>query len=50
VVSIPFASLVRYGFAVVRTTLLAALARSGLYRHRLFATRDARRGAAAVTK
>jgi hypothetical protein len=48
--SITFARSVRYGFGVLRTTLLAALARSGLYRHRLFATRDVRRSAVPVTK
>jgi len=48
--SITFARSVRYGVGVVRTTLLGALARSGLYRHRMFASRDARRGAAIVTK
>ncbi|HEY5861442.1 MAG TPA: glycosyltransferase family 2 protein [Casimicrobiaceae bacterium] len=48
--SITFARSVRYGLGVVRTTLLGALARSGLYRHRMFASRDARRGAAIVTK
>jgi glycosyltransferase involved in cell wall biosynthesis len=48
--SITFARSVRYGFGVVRTTLLGALARSGLYRHRMFASRDARRGTAVVTK
>ena len=31
-----FAQSVRYGFGVVRTTLLGLLARTGLYRHRLF--------------
>jgi glycosyltransferase involved in cell wall biosynthesis len=34
--SINFASAVRYGFGVVGVTLLAFLARSGLYRHSLF--------------
>jgi len=48
--SITFARSVRYGVGVVRTTLLGALARSGLYRHRMFASRDARHGAAIVTK
>jgi glycosyltransferase involved in cell wall biosynthesis len=48
--SITFARSVRYGVGVVRTTLLGALARSGLYRHRMFASRDARRGTAVVTK
>lgn len=48
--SITFARSVRYGVGVVRTTLLGALARSGLYRHRMFASRDARRSAAVVTK
>ncbi len=40
--SINFPRSVRYGCGVVRTTVLGALARSGLYRHRLF------RGAAAA--
>ena len=35
--SIDFPRAVRYGFGVVGTALLAFLARSGLYRHRLFA-------------
>jgi glycosyltransferase involved in cell wall biosynthesis len=35
--SINFPRSVRYGFAVVATTLLAFLARVGIYRHRLFA-------------
>jgi glycosyltransferase involved in cell wall biosynthesis len=35
--SIGFPGSVRYGIGVVGTTLLAFLARSGLYRHRLFA-------------
>jgi glycosyltransferase involved in cell wall biosynthesis len=35
--SIDFPGSVRYGIGVVGTTLLAFLARSGLYRHRLFA-------------
>ena len=35
--SIGFRRSVRYGFGVVGTTLLALLARTGLYRHRLFA-------------
>jgi hypothetical protein len=30
---------VRYGFGVVSTTILALLARLGLYRHRLFGAR-----------
>ena len=34
--SINFARSVRYGFGVLSTTLLAVLARTGLYRHRLF--------------
>jgi hypothetical protein len=34
--SIGFRRSVRYGFAVVGTTLLAFLARAGIYRHRLF--------------
>jgi glycosyltransferase involved in cell wall biosynthesis len=34
--SIDFRRSVRYGFGVVRTTLLAFLARTGVYRHRLF--------------
>jgi glycosyltransferase involved in cell wall biosynthesis len=34
--SIGFGRSVRYGFGVVRTTLLALLARIGLFRHRLF--------------
>ncbi|HEY1326797.1 MAG TPA: glycosyltransferase family 2 protein [Casimicrobiaceae bacterium] len=34
--SIDFPRSVRYGFGVVRTTLLAFFARTGLYRHRLF--------------
>ena len=34
--SINFARSVRYGFGVLNTTLLAALARAGVYRHRLF--------------
>ncbi|MEO8304516.1 MAG: glycosyltransferase family 2 protein [Betaproteobacteria bacterium] len=34
--SIDFARSVQYGFGVVGTTLLAFLARTGLYRHRLF--------------
>ena len=34
--SIGFRRSVRYGFAVVGTTLLAFLARTGIYRHRLF--------------
>lgn len=37
--SINFAHSVRYGLGVVRTTLLAFLARAGLYRHRLFGAR-----------
>jgi glycosyltransferase involved in cell wall biosynthesis len=40
--SIGFARAVRYGLGVVGTTLLAFLARTGLYRHRLF-TAQARR-------
>jgi len=36
--SIDFPRSVRYGFGVVRTTLLALLARSGIYRHPLFRT------------
>ena len=36
--SIDFVHSVRYGAGVVGTTLLAFLARTGLYRHRLFAT------------
>jgi glycosyltransferase involved in cell wall biosynthesis len=36
--SIDFPRSVRYGLGVVSTTLLAFLARSGLYRHRLFDT------------
>ena len=48
--SITFARSVRYGVGVVRTTLFGALARSGLYRNRMFASRDARRAAAVVTK
>jgi glycosyltransferase involved in cell wall biosynthesis len=36
--SIDFPRSLRYGFGVVGTTLLAFLARFGLYRHRLFAT------------
>jgi glycosyltransferase involved in cell wall biosynthesis len=38
--TIDFPRSVRYGFGVVRTALLAALARLGLYRHRLFRARD----------
>jgi glycosyltransferase involved in cell wall biosynthesis len=38
--SIDFPRSVRYGFGVVRTALLAGLARLGLYRHRLFRARD----------
>jgi hypothetical protein len=34
--SINFARSVRYGFGVVGTTILAILARTGLYRHPLF--------------
>ena len=34
--SIGFSRSVRYGFGVVGTTMLALLARTGLYRHRLF--------------
>jgi glycosyltransferase involved in cell wall biosynthesis len=34
--SINFARSVRYGFGVLSTTLLALLARTGVYRHRLF--------------
>ena len=34
--SIGFRRSVRYGFGVVGTTLLAFLARTGIYRHRLF--------------
>ena len=34
--SINFARSVRYGFGVLSTTFLAVLARTGLYRHRLF--------------
>ncbi len=34
--SISFRRSVRYGFGVVGTTLLAFLARTGVYRHRLF--------------
>jgi len=37
--SIDFPRSVRYGLGVIGTTLLAFLARSGLYRHRLFTTR-----------
>jgi glycosyltransferase involved in cell wall biosynthesis len=37
--SINFPRSVRYGFGVVSTTILALLARSGLYRHRLFGAR-----------
>ena len=37
--SIGFRRSVRYGFGVVGTTLLALLARTGLYRHRLFELR-----------
>jgi glycosyltransferase involved in cell wall biosynthesis len=43
--SITFARSLRYGLGVVRTTLLAALARTGIYRHRLFAANEARRRA-----
>jgi glycosyltransferase involved in cell wall biosynthesis len=35
--SINFSRSVRYGFAVIVTTVLAFLARAGIYRHRLFA-------------
>ncbi|MEP7276150.1 MAG: glycosyltransferase family 2 protein [Betaproteobacteria bacterium] len=38
--SITFPRSVRYGIGVVRTTLLALLARTGIYRHRLFAARS----------
>lgn len=38
--SIDFPRSVRYGFGVVRTSVLACLARLGLYRHRLFSARD----------
>jgi glycosyltransferase involved in cell wall biosynthesis len=38
--TINFPRSVRYGFGVVRTALLAGLARLGLYRHRLFRARD----------
>jgi len=34
--SINFARSVRYGFGVLNTTLLALLARTGIYRHRIF--------------
>jgi glycosyltransferase involved in cell wall biosynthesis len=37
--SITFSRSVRYGFGVVGTAILALLARSGLYRHRLFGAR-----------
>ena len=37
--SIDFVRSVRYGAGVVGTTLLAFLARTGVYRHRLFALR-----------
>ena len=37
--SIGFRRSVRYGFGVVGTTLLAFLARTGIYRHRLFELR-----------
>jgi len=40
--SIDFPGSVRYGIGVVGTTLLAFLARSGLYRHRLFAAPNRR--------
>jgi glycosyltransferase involved in cell wall biosynthesis len=40
--SINFARSLRYGFGVVGTTLLALLARTGLYRHPLFAARARR--------
>ena len=42
--SINFPRSVRYGLGVVGTTLLAFLARAGLYRHRLFAAAPARPG------
>ena len=38
--TINFPRSVRYGLGVVRTALLAGLARLGLYRHRLFRARD----------
>ncbi len=47
--SIGFSRSVRYGFGVVRTALLGALARTGLYRHRLFARPAAPADAPAVT-
>jgi hypothetical protein len=37
--SVNFRQSVRYGLGVVGTTLLAFLARIGLYRHRMFAAR-----------
>ncbi len=40
--SISFARSVRYGFGVLRTGALGMLARSGVYRHRLFAAMDRR--------
>ena len=48
--SINFTRSVRYGFGVLRTSLLGALARSGIYRHRLFVAPPAAPAASRVTE